>query len=249
MSLIPLMKLRFASPEAIIDINNIPGLDYVQEERGRLRIGALTRNRTLVRSELLRARYPTMSTCAPLVSDPVVRNRGTIVGSICHADPQGDWGSVMLAMGGEIVARGPSGERVISVDGFITGPFQNSLSSDEIAVECRVPIPGERTVGNYLKLERKVGDFATVGVAVYVAFSGGSVSTAGIGLTGVGSANIKARNAESALIGSTLTPQSIQAAAQAASQECEPRSDHRGSEAYKREVVRVFVTRCLRQAA
>jgi carbon-monoxide dehydrogenase medium subunit len=249
MSLIPMMKLRFASPAVIIDINRIPGLDYLEEANSQLHLGALLRNRSIVRSELVRARYPTVAACAPLISDPVVRNRGTFVGSVSHADPQGDWGAVMLAMNGEVVARSVSGERVIPADSFIIGPFQNSMSSNEIAVEARVPAPGERTSGTYLKLERKVGDFATVGVAVYVALNGGSVSNAGIALTGVGPSNIKCRQAESAIIGSTLSEGSIAAAANAAAQEAQPKSDHRGSEQYKREVVRVFVTRALRAAA
>jgi aerobic carbon-monoxide dehydrogenase medium subunit len=249
MSLIPMMKLRFASPAVIIDINRVPGLDYLEEANGQLHLGALLRNRSIVRSELVRARYPTIAGCAPLISDPVVRNRGTFVGSVCHADPQGDWGAVMLAMNGEIVARSVSGERVIPAESFIIGPFQNSMSANEIAVECRVPAPGERTSGTYLKLERKVGDFATVGVAVYVSLSGGTVSNAGIALTGVGSQNLKCRSAESAIIGSNLSEGSISAAANAAAQEAQPKSDHRGSEQYKREVVRVFVTRALRAAA
>jgi len=249
MSLIPMMKLRFASPAVIVDINRLPGLDYLEEANGQLHMGALLRNRSSVRSELIRARYPTVAACAPLISDPVVRNRGTFVGSVSHADPQGDWGAVMLAMNGEVVARSVSGERVIPADSFIIGPFQNSMSSNEIAVEARVPAPGERTSGTYLKLERKIGDFATVGVAVYVSMNGGSVSNAGIALTGVGPSNIKCRQAESQIIGSTLSEGSIAAAANAAAQEAQPKSDHRGSEQYKREVVRVFVTRALRAAA
>jgi aerobic carbon-monoxide dehydrogenase medium subunit len=249
MSLIPMMKLRFASPAVIIDLNRIPGLDYLEEANGHLHIGALLRNRSMVRSELVRARYPTVAGCAPLISDPVVRNRGTFVGSVCHADPQGDWGAVMLAMDGEIVARSVSGERVIPAESFIIGPFQNSMNDNEIAVEARLPAPGERTSGTYLKLERKVGDFATVGVAVYVSTSGGSVTNCGIALTGVGPQNIKCRQAESAVIGSTLNEGSISAAANAAAQESQPKSDHRGSEQYKREVVRVFVARGLRAAA
>jgi carbon-monoxide dehydrogenase medium subunit len=249
MSLIPMMKLRFASPAVIVDLNRIPGLDYLEEADNQLHLGALLRNRTLVRSELVRARYPTIAGAAPLISDPVVRNRGTFVGSVCHADPQGDWGACLLAMNGEVVARSVNGERVIGAESFIIGPFQNSLNDNEIAVEARLPAPGERTSGTYLKLERKVGDFATVGVAVYVSTSGGSVTQAGIALTGVGPQNIKCHSAEQALIGSTLSDGSIAAAAQAAAQAAQPKSDHRGTEQYKREVVRVFVSRALRAAA
>jgi carbon-monoxide dehydrogenase medium subunit len=155
----------------------------------------------------------------------------------------------MLAMNGEIVARSVRGERVIPAESFIIGPFQNSMDANEIAVEARVPAPGERTSGTYLKLERKVGDFATVGVAVYVSTSGGSVTNCGIALTGVGPSNLKCRQAESQIIGATLSEGAISAAANAAAQEAQPKSDHRGSEQYKREVVRVFVTRALRAAA
>jgi carbon-monoxide dehydrogenase medium subunit len=249
MSLIPMMKLRFASPAVIIDINRIPGLDYLEEANNQLHLGALLRNRSIVRSSLVSARYPTIAGCAPLISDPVVRNRGTFVGSCAHADPQGDWGACLLAMNGEIVARSVQGERVIPADSFIIGPFQNSMSSNEIAVEARLPAPGERTSGTYLKLERKVGDFATVGVACYVSMSGGTVTQCGIALTGVGSQNLKCRSAENAVIGSNLSDGAIAAAANAAAQESQPKSDHRGSEQYKREVVRVFVTRALRAAA
>src|SRR5918998_5053997 len=122
-SLIPLIKLRFAAPAVVVDINNIPGLDYHEEDSdGSLRIGALCRHRTLERSELLRSKYPTMSTCAPLISDPMVRNRGTLVGSLCHADPQGDWASVVTALGGHVVAQGSSGRRTIALADFVTGP-------------------------------------------------------------------------------------------------------------------------------
>ena len=138
-SLIPLMKLRFASPARILDINRIEGLDYM-EENGSLRIGALVRNRTMERSELLGSRYPTMAAAAPLISDPLVRNLGTVVGSLCHADPQGDWGSVMLALNGELVARSANGERTIPVAELIEGPFTTTLRPDELATEVRVPV-------------------------------------------------------------------------------------------------------------
>src|SRR5687768_1703096 len=149
MSLIPMMKLRFASPSAIIDVNNIAGLDYLTEDRGMLRIGALVRNRAIVRSDLIRSRYPLMASVAPQISDPLVRGRGTLVGSLCHADPQGDWGAVVLAMNGEVVARSKSGERRIPVTQFFRGPFQCSLNPDEFAVEARVPMPAGRPFGVY----------------------------------------------------------------------------------------------------
>ena len=141
-SLVPMMKLRFASPEMIVDINNLPGLAYHRTDPdGSLRIGALCRHADLERSDLLKGTQPTMAAAAPLVADPLVRNRGTLVGSLCHADPQGDWASVMLALGGSVIAQGPGGRRAIPLAEFVTGPFQNVLEHDEIAVEAVVPPP------------------------------------------------------------------------------------------------------------
>jgi aerobic carbon-monoxide dehydrogenase medium subunit len=248
-SLIPLMKLRFAIPELVVDINRIPGLDTLAEEGDRLRIGALVRTADLERSELCRDRYPTIGAAAPLISDPVVRNLGTLVGSLCHADPQGDWGSVLLALDAELVARSTSGERTIPVTELLEGPFTTALRPDELAVEARVPAPTGRFSGTYLKLERKVGDFATVGVAIAVSTDdAGTVQRAGIGLTGVGGTNLKATDAEQSLVGHELSEDAIDQAAQIAADGCEPNSDIRGSAAYKRHIVRTYVTRGLRQA-
>ena len=180
-SLVPMMKLRFASPELIVDINNVPGLDYHRAEAdGSLHIGALARHADLEWSQLLKATQPTMAAAAPLVADPLVRNRGTLVGSLCHADPQGDWASVMLALGGTVIAQGPGGRRAIPLADFVTGPFQNVLEHDEIAVEAVVPPARGARSGGYLKLERRVGDFATVGTAVAIETSGDTVIRAGI---------------------------------------------------------------------
>src|SRR6201985_198828 len=164
-SLVPMMKLRFASPELIVDINNLPGLDYHRADPdGSLHIGALCRHATLEFSGLLKSTQPTMAAAAPLVADPLVRNRGTLVGSLCHADPQGDWASVVLALGGSIIAQGPDGQRTIPLRDFVLGPFENALGHDEIAVEAVIPAPRGTPAGGYLKLERRVGDFATAGV-------------------------------------------------------------------------------------
>jgi aerobic carbon-monoxide dehydrogenase medium subunit len=249
-SLIPLMKLRFAAPELLIDINRIAGLDYLEEDSsaGVLRVGALVRHRTMERSELVRDRYPVMSAAAPLISDPLVRNLGTVVGSLCHADPQGDWASVMLATGAEVVARSGSGERRIPVSDLIEGPFSTSLRADELATEVTIPMPQGRVYGTYLKLERKIGDFATVGVAVHLALDGDRVQRAGIGLTAVGPSNIKATDAERALEDGRLDDSTISEAARLAAAAAQPTTDLRGSSDYKREVVRVFVTRALRAA-
>jgi carbon-monoxide dehydrogenase medium subunit len=175
-----------------------------------------------------------------------VRNRGTVVGNLTHADPQGDWATVMLCLDGEVVARSTEGERVIPVSQFITGPFSTTLMPNEIAVEVR--IPGATNFGEYHKIERKVGDFATVGVGVALQSQGGSVSRVGIGLTGVGPSNIKCYDAERIVSGG-INEHTIQQAAQAAAADSSPRTDHRGSEEYKREMVAVFVRRSLMAAA
>jgi carbon-monoxide dehydrogenase medium subunit len=248
MSLIPVMKLRFAAPRALVDINRIDGLETLAEEDGRLRIGALVRHRTCERSDLLKGPYGALGDAAPFISDPVVRNLGTVAGSLAHADPQGDWGSVMLAVRAEVVARSADGERTIPIDDLFQGPFTTSLRANEIITEVRVPAPG-RAGGTYLKLERKVGDFATVGVAVHVTASNGTVEQAGIALTGVGPTNIRATEAEEALTAHALDDESIEEAARLAAAAAKPRTDVRGSEEYKRNVVRVFTARGLRKAA
>jgi len=245
-SLVPLMKLRFATPELLVDINNIGGLDYHREDAdGTLRIGALCRHVDLERSALLPGKQPTMAAAAPLIADPIVRNRGTLVGSLCHADPQGDWASVMVALGGSVVAQGAQGRRTIPVADFVTGPFENVLEPDEVAVEAVVPPHRGTPAGGYLKLERRVGDFATVGVAVAVDTSGDTVTRAGIALTGVGGSTIACTKAVQALTGQPLTPEVIEAAADLAAQAARPRTDHRGSAEYKRHMVRTFVVRLL----
>jgi carbon-monoxide dehydrogenase medium subunit len=245
-SLVPLMKLRFAAPELIVDINNVPGLAYHrQDPDGTLRVGALCRHADLERSTLLAGSQPTMAAAAPLIADPLVRNRGTLVGSLCHADPQGDWASVATALGASVIAQGANGRRSIPVAEFVTGPFENTLASDEIAVEAVFPPARGTRVGGYLKLERRVGDFATVGVAVAVELTGDLVTRAGIGLTGVGGSTIAATAAEQALTGKPLTSQSIELAGTLAAEAANPKTDHRGSAEYKRHMVRTFVMRIL----
>jgi aerobic carbon-monoxide dehydrogenase medium subunit len=245
-SLVPLMKLRFASPEMLVDINNVPGLAYHRADPdGGLRVGALCRHVDLERSDLLKDSQPTMAAAAPLIADPLVRNRGTLVGSLCHADPQGDWASVMTALGGTVIAQGPGGKRAIPLAEFVTGPFQNVLEPDEIAVEAVVPPARGARSGGYLKLERRVGDFATVGVAVAVETSDGTVVRAGIALTGVGGSTIAATEAAAALTGKPLTAESVAEAAGLAAAAARPKTDHRGSAEYKRHMVSVFVKRIL----
>jgi carbon-monoxide dehydrogenase medium subunit len=248
-SLVPLLKLRFASPGLLVDINNVPDLGYHRADAdGSLRIGALCRHADLERSGILAGPWPAMAAAAPLIADPIVRNRGTLVGSLCHADPQGDWASVVQALGGSVVAQGPAGRRTIAAADFITGPFTNVLAPDEIAIEAIIPAPRGTPAGGYLKLERRVGDFATVGVAVAIEHSGLVVNRAGISLTGVGGTTIPATEAAQSLVGQPLTAEVIEHAAELAAQAGRPRTDHRGSASFKRHIVRTFVRRLLSQA-
>ena len=245
-SLIPMMKLRFAAPAVLVDINNIPDLNYHRSESdGTYRIGALCRHADLEKSTTLGQHQPLLASAAPLVADPIVRTRGTFVGSVCHADPQGDWASCMIALDGSIVAQGPSGKRTIAVRDFVKGPFQTVLAENEIAVEAVIPAAVGTRTGGYLKLERRVGDFATAGVAIGLEMNGSTVAKAGIGLTGVGASTIDASEAADALVGSTLDADTINSAADLAAGVSQPRSDHRGSADYKRHVVATFVKRIL----
>jgi carbon-monoxide dehydrogenase medium subunit len=247
-SLIPLMKLRFAAPEHLVDINRIPGLDGLSEEDGSLRVGALVRNTTLERSDLLKSRYPVMAAAAPMISDPIVRNLGTLAGSLVHADPAGDWGSVMLALNASVVLRSSRGEREVPIREFMVDTFTTAIEPDEVLTEVRVPTPAAQSGGTYLKLERKVGDFATVGVAVHLSLSNGTVERAGIALTAVGSRNIEAEEAEGYLSGAEPTDEALAEAARLAAQAAEPQSDLRGSADYKRHIAEVFTRRGLTQA-
>lgn len=246
-SLIPVMKLRLATPGHIVDIGKL-GLNEVVESDGRLRVGALTRHKDLERSDLLKARYPVMAAAAPLISDPIVRNLGTIGGSLCHADPAGDWGSVMLALGASVVLRSPRGERELPASEFLVDTFTTAIEPDEILTEVRVPQPGPASGGTYLKLERKVGDFATVGAAVHLSLSNGTIERAGIGLTAVGSRNIQATDAEAGLAGAEPTEAAFAEAARLAAEASSPVSDVRGSADYKRHIVDVYLRRGLARA-
>jgi carbon-monoxide dehydrogenase medium subunit len=248
-SLIPLMKLRLAAPRVVVDINRLPGLDTLAADDGGLRIGALVRHKTCEKSEVLEGRWGTLGAAAPLISDPIIRNLGTVCGSLAHADPQGDWGSALLAMEAEVVAQGPDGGRTIPLRELFEGPFVTTLAPTEIITEARVPDPGPAAGGTYLKLERKVGDFATVGVAIHLAMNDGRVGKAGIALTAVGPTNLRATAAEEALAGSELTDDLIAEAGRLAAEAAQPFSDTRGTADYKRTVVRVFTERGLRAVA
>jgi carbon-monoxide dehydrogenase medium subunit len=247
-SLIPVMKLRFSAPSHLVDVNRLPGLDGIDADDGILRIGALVRHGQMAGSAVVEARHPLLSSTAPQISDPLVRNLGTVGGSLAHADPSGDWGSAMLAAGASVALRGARGEREVPVSEFLVDIFTTSIEPDELLTEVRVPLPKAKLGGAYLKLERKVGDYATVGVAVQVEMADGTIDRAGIGLTGVGSKNIQATDAERSLAGAEPTESAFAEAGRLAAAACDPVSDIRGSSEYKRNVVEVYVRRGLARA-
>jgi carbon-monoxide dehydrogenase medium subunit len=248
-SLIPLMKLRLSSPRHVVDINGIGGLDGVREADGFLRIGALTRESDLEDSEIVRTRYPLLHDTCKVIADPLVRNLATVGGNLAHADPANDHPATMLALGAEVVAVGTKGERKIPIASFFTGPFATALRPDEILTEIRIPAAAARSGGAYLKLERKVGDFATAAVAVHVVLSaGGTCEQVGIGLTNVGLTPIKATQAEAALKGKKPDGAAIKQAAELAAAAAQPSDDLRGSAEYKKDLVRVLTARALRRA-
>ncbi len=249
-SLIPLLRFRLARPSILIDINRIDGLEYIRETDGTLHIGALTREVDLDNSSLISERYPILFETSIVVADPVVRNWATVGGNLAHADPANDHPATMLALGAQIVAVGPKGERVLPIGEFFTdAPFETVLQFNEMLTEIRVPAPAQRSGGAYFKLERKVGDYAIAGVAAYIALdNNGNVSYAGIGLTNVGHVPIKARDAEQSLLGEPLDDANIHQAADLAAAAAQPTSDTRGPAEYKRDMVRTLTVRALRKA-
>ncbi len=248
-SLLPMMKLRLASPAHLVDINHLPGLDGIEEVNGHLQIGALVRHADVVDNDTVGSASPLMAATARWIADPLVRNRGTVCGSISHCDPEGDWNSVMLALGAEVVASNGSGERTIPISDFIVDFFTNSLQPGEIVTGVRIPRADAGTGGAYLKLERKIGDYATVGVATHLHLDqSGAIDQAGIGLTSVGPRNIKATEAEQILAGQTPSDELFSEAAHAAAQAADPASDVRGPAEYKRAVVEAYVKRGLQQS-
>lgn len=248
-SLIPLMKLRLASPRHLVDINRIPGLAYLREADGALRIGALARESDLEESDLVRARYPILHDTSRVIADPLVRNLATVCGNLAHGDPANDHPATMLALEAEVVAVGPKGQRTIPVASFFTGLFTTALAPDEVLTEIRIPAPAPRSGGAYLKMERKVGDFATAAVAAQVTLDGGGVcQRVGIGLTNVGPTPIKAGRAEGFLRGKRPDAAAIKQAAQLAAEASQPSSNLRGPAEYKRDLVRVLTARALTRA-
>ena len=270
-SLLPMLKLRLASPANIVDIGRIPGLDTISEEGGFLRIGALVTETALEASSVVAERYPILLDTARVIADPLVRNRATICGNVAHGDPANDHPATMLALRAHFVANGPDGQRTIEVDDFFHGLFMTALTPGEILTEIHIPAPGEHSGGAYLKLERKVGDYAVAGVAVQLALDDrGKVTQAGVGLTNLGFAPIRASAAEEVLTGVHLVEKGgfrgaiqkvrdvisnapeadeiIATAAQAAADATDPVADRRGSVEYKRNMARVLTTRAIHKA-
>ncbi len=248
-SLIPMMRFRMATPPMLIDINQLSELAYIKEDGEWLRIGAMTREAELDRSELIRKRYPLLADTARVIADPLVRNLATIGGNIAHADPANDHPATMLAYGARVAATGPKGERTLEISDFFRGAFETALAAGEILTEIRIPRAQSRSGGAYLKLERKVGDYATAAVAVQLSLDGsGKVASAGIGLTNVGLTPIFAKAASSSLEGKKADEGAVAQAAKLASEAAEPTDDYRGSEEYKRHLVRTLTNRALTRA-
>ena len=247
-SLLPAMRFRLASPEVLVDINRLRDLSYVEERGDHLAIGALTREHELEESPLVACSYPLLLDTARVVADPLVRNRATVGGNLAHADPANDHPATMLAYDATIVARGPAGTRTIPIDQFFVGLFENSLQPGEVLTEIRIPKPAPGSGGAYLKLERKVGDYAVAAVAVQLQLAGGVVGGVRIGLTNVGPVPARARNAEAALAGKAATDDVVEATGRAAAAECDPSADLRGDVDYKRDMVRVLTKRAVRRA-
>ena len=249
-SLIPLLKLRLAAPSLLIDIGRIPGLEYIKESEGSLRMGALTRMADVEASVLVGRRYPIIHDASAVIADPIVRNLGTVGGNVSHGDPSNDLPAVMLALDAEFGVLGPSGSRAIAARDFFLDTYSVALGHEEILTELRVPLPPPHSGGAYLKIEKKVADFATAGVAVFLRLNPkGECVSVGIGLTAVGPKAIKASKAEEALVGSKATDRdAVKKASALAAEESDPASDIRGTAEYKRDLVRLLVAKGVKRA-
>jgi carbon-monoxide dehydrogenase medium subunit len=248
-SLLPMMKLRFATPEHIIDISKIKGLSYIKEDGDLLRIGAMTTQTEMEYSDLLRSQYPIFGDAIKLTADPSVRNVGTLGGNIAHGDAANDQPALMLAMRATVIAEGMEGQRSIPIDEFFHGFYMTALEPTDILVEIQMPKASGNSGGAYHKVERKVGDYATAGVAVHVELNDdGTCREIGIGLTNVSAVPMRVERAEDLLRGQKITDELIDQAGQMASEDCEPTSDLRGSETYKRSLVHTITKRMLNKA-
>ena len=248
-SLLPLLKLRLGSASHLVDIGKIPGLEYIKEEGGVLKIGGRTRESALEHSDLIQTKYPLLAQTAAVIADPLVRNLATVGGNLAHGDPANDHPATMLALRAEVVATGPNGTRTIPIDEFFLGLFATALGADEILTEIRIPIPPAKSGGSYVKLERKVGDFATAASAVQLTLgAGGEVASVGIALTNAGPTPLRATDAEQFLTGKQPSPDVIAEAARRASAIATPSADRRGAVEYKRQMARVLTGRAIKAA-
>ncbi len=248
-SLLPLLKLRLGDAGHLVDIGRIPGLTGIAEADGYLCIGGATREADLERSDLIREKYPILLDTAAVIADPLVRNRATVGGNLAHGDPANDHPATMLALEAEVVARGPGGERTIPITRFFTGLFATALAPAEILTEIRIPAPPPRSGGAYVKLERKVGDYATAAAAAQVTLGGqGEIAQIGLGLTNAGPTPIKATAAEEHLRGRQPAADAIAEAARLAAEATSPSADRRGSVEYKRDMARVLTGRAISRA-
>ncbi len=249
MSLLPMLKLRLASFAHLVDIGRIPGLDYIKEEGGFLKIGAMTRQAALERSDLIRTQYPILADAVPLIADPLVRNRGTVGGNVANGDPGNDQPAIMLALGATFVARGPKGERSVPAGQFYKGLYSTALAPNEILTEIRIPAPPPKSGGAYAKLKRKTGDFAVAAAAVQLTLNAkGAIERAAIGLTNAALTPVEAGDAAKFLTGKMPDEKTIAEAAKMAAAKSSPSADRRGSVEYKKEMARVLTARALRKA-
>jgi carbon-monoxide dehydrogenase medium subunit len=248
MSLLPMLKLRLASVAHLVDINRIPGLDFIKEEKGTLRIGALTRQSALERSDLIKSKYPILADATPLIADPLVRNRGTVGGNVANGDPGNDQPAIMIALGATYLARGGK-ERSIPANQFYKGLYDTALASSEILTEIRIPAPPPKSGGAYTKLKRKTGDFAVAAAAVQLTLNAkGAVERCGIALTNAGLTPVEASDAMKFLTGKTPDDKTIMEAAKLAAAKSQPSADRKGSVEYKKEMARVLTARALKKA-
>ena len=247
-SLIPLMKLRFANPQHLVDLNFIPGASYIKEEGGTLRMGALTRHAEIENSGLA-AKIPIVHDCAAGIADVQVRNRGTIGGSVAEADPSGDWATVLMTLFTEVRCLGPKGERTIPLHQFIRDAYTTALEHDELLSEVVVKLPPKGSGGAYLAFKRAAPVYPTASVAAQLIMEGDFCRDAALALGCVGLTAIKVPEAEAALRGKSLTEKTIAAAADAARTAADPQPDMRGSAEYKRTLVAALVKRAIAAAA